>query len=279
MSNECSNRSLPIPDCLNPPKGVHRIHRYGSRPQRLGYSQRPVQPVGFVSIADLHPALKSYRSSFPLVEVQLHELTTDAQVQELRAARLDLGIGLAPVAEPDLEFESILREELLLAIPSGHPQARGGEAINLRTFAEASFIIPPRELAPGLYDLIISHCRALGFTPRITQQARQMQTVIGLVPLAWVSRSFLPLCAISSAPAYAIGASVERRLSLIWVFCAYATLTAHPESASSRRSEASLETAALEGRRVFPEGAGGPSARLNNPSRWVLVVHESNIHL
>jgi DNA-binding transcriptional LysR family regulator len=139
--------------------------------------------VGFVSIADygiLPPALKSFRLQFPLVEVQLHELTTDAQVRELRAARLDLGLGLAPVEEPDLEFRSILREELVLAAPADHPFPKG-DAIDLRGLAKASFIVPPRDIAPGLYDLTISRCRAAGFAPRIVQNARQMQTVIGLV--------------------------------------------------------------------------------------------------
>jgi DNA-binding transcriptional LysR family regulator len=139
--------------------------------------------VGFVSIAAygiLPPALKSFRAQYPLVEVQLHELTTDAQLRELRGARLDLGIALAPVAEPDLEFTSILREELVLAAPAGHPASRGG-AVDLRTLSKASFIVPPRDIAPGLYDLTISRCRAAGFAPRIVQNARQMQTVIGLV--------------------------------------------------------------------------------------------------
>ncbi len=139
--------------------------------------------VGFVSIADygiLPPALKSFRSQFPLVEVQLHELTTDAQIRELRAARLDLGFGLAPVEEPDLEFTSILREALVLAAPADHPAA-AGPAIDLRSLSKASFIVPPRDIAPGLYDLTISRCRAAGFAPRIVQNARQMQTVIGLV--------------------------------------------------------------------------------------------------
>ena len=140
--------------------------------------------VGFVSIADygvLPPALQHFRASFPLVEVQLHELTTDAQIRELRATRLDLGIALAPVSEPDLEFERLLREELVLAAPSGHPAAKGSGAVDLRALAKESFIIPPRDIGPGLYDLIISHCHAAGFAPRITQHARQMQTVVGLV--------------------------------------------------------------------------------------------------
>jgi DNA-binding transcriptional LysR family regulator len=140
--------------------------------------------VGFVSIADygiLPPALKSFRSDFPQVEVQLHELTTDTQIRELRAARLDLGIGLAPVDEPDIALESLLREELVLAAPADGPEAQAQGAADLRTLSKASFIVPPRELAPGLYDLIISRCQAAGFAPRITQHARQMQTVIGLV--------------------------------------------------------------------------------------------------
>ena len=140
--------------------------------------------VGFVSIADygiLPPALKSFRASRPGVEVHLHELTTDAQIPQLRAGRLDLGIALAPVDEPDLEFERLMREELVLAAPAGHPAARGAGTTDLRALSRESFIVPPRDIAPGLYDLTISLCRSCGFAPRITQQARQMQTVIGLV--------------------------------------------------------------------------------------------------
>jgi DNA-binding transcriptional LysR family regulator len=139
--------------------------------------------IGFVSIADysvLPPALKSFRAQFPLVEVQLHELTTDAQIRELRAGRLDLGLGLAPVEEPDLEFKTVLREELVLAAPTGQVTAKD-DGVDLRTLSKASFIVPPRDIAPGLYDLTISRCRAAGFAPRIVQNARQMQTVIGLV--------------------------------------------------------------------------------------------------
>ena len=140
--------------------------------------------IGFVSIADygiLPPALKDFRARFPLVEVQLHELTTDAQVRELRSAHLDLGIGLAPVDEPDLEFERLAREELVLASPSGHPAAKRETPVDLRALSKESFIIPPRDVAPGLYDLTLGYCRSFGFAPRITQHARQMQTVVGLV--------------------------------------------------------------------------------------------------
>src|SRR5260370_25726685 len=106
-----------------------RLEHAKSEAQRADRVDTGMLSIGFVSIADygiLPPALRNFRSSFPLVEVQLHELTTDAQVRELRAGTLDLGIGLAPVDEPDIEFEGVLREELVLAAPVGHPTAKGG---------------------------------------------------------------------------------------------------------------------------------------------------------
>jgi len=161
-----------------------RLENAKAKAVQTGRGDIGLLSIGFVSIADysiLPPALKAFRTRFPFVEVDLHELTTDAQIRELRAGRLDLGIGLGPVDEPDLSFEAVLREELLYAVPAGHPAAKSAGRVDLRTLAKENFIVAPRELAPGLYDLILSHCRSFGFAPRITQHARQMQTVIGLV--------------------------------------------------------------------------------------------------
>ena len=151
---------------------------------RVGRGEIGMLSIGFVSIADygiLPPALKSFRAHQPLAEVQLHELTTDAQLRELRANRLDLGVGLGPVDEPDIDFEQLLQEELIVAAPSGHPVLNNDGPVDLRALSKESFIVPPREVAPGLFDLAMSHCRSAGFAPRITQHARQMQTVVGLV--------------------------------------------------------------------------------------------------
>ena len=66
-----------------------RLEHARSKVRRADRGDIGMLSIGFVSIADygiLPPALKSFRTSFPLVEVQLHELTTDAQIRELRAA-------------------------------------------------------------------------------------------------------------------------------------------------------------------------------------------------
>lgn len=161
-----------------------RLERGKENARNAGRGEIGTLSIGFVSIVDygiLPPALKAFRSLYPGVEVHLHELTTDAQVRELRAARLDLGIGLGPVDAPDLLFEPLMQEPLVLAAPTRHRLIRHREVVDLKSLARESFIVPPRDVAPGLYDLIISRCRTAGFAPRITQQARQMQTVVSLV--------------------------------------------------------------------------------------------------
>ena len=36
-------------------------------------------------------------------------------------------------------------------------------------------------MAPGLYDDVVSFCRSAGFSPRVEQEAVQMQTIVSLV--------------------------------------------------------------------------------------------------
>lgn len=164
--------------------GVRRLEQAKVKAQHAGQGEVGTLSVGFVSIAGygiLPPALKRFRERFAQVDVQLHELTTDAQIREIRAGRLDLGIGLGPVEEADLTFEPLLRERLLLAAPARHELIPRVGAVRLKALSNEQFIIPPRDVAPGLYDLIISLCRTNGFAPKITQHARQMQTVVALV--------------------------------------------------------------------------------------------------
>jgi DNA-binding transcriptional LysR family regulator len=140
--------------------------------------------VGFISIADyniLPTALKYFRSAYPGVEVQLHELTTDAQMKELRHERLDLGIALGPVDEDEVSFVPLLKERLILAAPADHPRAIAGKPVLLSSMNSERFVMVPRVLAPGLHDLTIAFCRSAGFVPQIDQYAKQMQTVISLV--------------------------------------------------------------------------------------------------
>jgi DNA-binding transcriptional LysR family regulator len=139
--------------------------------------------VGFVSSAAysiLPIVLHQFRSRYPLVDLALHELTTDQQLQWLREGRIDVGFLRPPVADESICITTVLQEPLVVALPAGHTLA-GQAQVALRSIANESFILFPRSLAPGLYDQIISLCQQAGFSPRVVQEAIQMQTIISLV--------------------------------------------------------------------------------------------------
>jgi DNA-binding transcriptional LysR family regulator len=138
--------------------------------------------VGFVSSAPyniLPKILRSFRSSVPEVRLELHELTTNEQFRWLRESRIDVGFVRPPV-EDTFNFETIFQESLMVALPDTHLLAHQSD-VCLRSLKNEPFILFPRLLAPGLYDLIISLCQQAGFSPNVTQEAIQMQTIVSLV--------------------------------------------------------------------------------------------------
>ncbi|WP_448268428.1 LysR family transcriptional regulator [Nostoc sp. DSM 114159] len=139
--------------------------------------------VGFVSSATyniLPTILRSFRSCVPGVSLELHELTTDQQLEWLREGRIDVGFVRPPVDENRFSWEIIFQESLMVALPEAHLLANESD-VCLTSLANEPFILFPRILAPGLYDLIISLCQQAGFSPNVAQEAIQMQTIVSLV--------------------------------------------------------------------------------------------------
>jgi len=125
--------------------------------------------------------LREFRQRFPLVNLTLRESTTDAQIRDLLGGRIDVGFVLPPIDEPALQSACIVREPLVAALPERHPLARRTGKLALANLKDAPFILFPRPMAPGLYDDVVSFCRAAGFSPRVEQEAVQMQTIVSLV--------------------------------------------------------------------------------------------------
>jgi len=152
--------------------------------RRAGRGEIGELVVGFISVADynvLPIVLREFRRRFPLVNLTLRESTTDVQVEDLTAGRIDVGFVLPPISAPGIASEAILREGLIAALPRRHPLAARPGKIALSALAGSPFILFPRRMAPGLYDAVVSFCRAAGFSPRVGQEAVQMQTIVSLV--------------------------------------------------------------------------------------------------
>ena len=139
--------------------------------------------IGFVGSATyniLPSILQQFRDRYPQVRIELHELTTDRQLIWLHEGRIDIGLMRPPIIEPDVSSQVIFQESLVVALPVTHQLATMA-TIDLSSLATEPFILFPRQLAPGLYDPIITICQAAGFSPLVVQECIQMQTIVSLV--------------------------------------------------------------------------------------------------
>ena len=148
--------------------------------------------LAFVSTADyglLPSLLHAFGARYPRVRLQLAEATSDVQIEELVAGRIDAGLIIPPVPPrhaAELSYLPVVREPLVLAMPAtGSPDALSGALddvpVRLADVAALPLVIFPRRLAPGFYDIITGCYGAVGETPRIGQEAIQMQTIVSLV--------------------------------------------------------------------------------------------------
>ena len=139
--------------------------------------------VGFVSSTAynvLPTILRTFRTRVPDVSLELHELSTEQQLQWLREGRIDVGFLRPPVDEDTFSVATIFQEPLVVALAETHPLANGASG-SLRSLSSELFIFFPRSIAPGLYDQIISLCQQADFSPTVAQEAMQMQTIVSLV--------------------------------------------------------------------------------------------------
>ncbi|MBW4507674.1 MAG: LysR family transcriptional regulator [Scytonematopsis contorta HA4267-MV1] len=151
--------------------------------QRIGRGQTGQLRIGFTSLAiyNLLPSiLRQFRKQFPEVELVLLELTTSQQEQALKDSLIHVGFAHPPLEDDTISYKCIYRESLVVALSSTHSLAQQ-EYISVLSLLHEPLIVFPRYLAPGLYDRIMSIFEQRNFKPNITQEAIQMQTIIGLV--------------------------------------------------------------------------------------------------
>ena len=113
----------------------------------------------------------------------LEEAGTAELVEALRGERIDAAFVRSPIGPAaDLTVHSLLEEEMVAALPSGHRLAAGTKSrLPLSALEGETFILYRRPLGPGLYDAIIVACQRAGYSPRIGQEAPRMLATLSLV--------------------------------------------------------------------------------------------------
>lgn len=145
--------------------------------------QRGELRVGFVGSATysiLPVALPVFRAQFPGVQLILRESRSLQIVDALQSADLDVGILRIPVPSGAvLKMHSLQNESFVLVLPAHHRLA-GQSDIYMADLAGEDFVFYTED-APGLRMAALHACEVHGYTPKVTQEAVQVATLISLV--------------------------------------------------------------------------------------------------
>lgn len=133
--------------------------------------------------------LGAFRLAYPEVVLDLEAWTTLRQTEALRDGRIDVGLmrPSAPVGgsavvqlAPTLTSRVVAEDPVVVTLPARHRLARR-KRLRLADLADEPFVFYTRSSGPVVYDTIVGFCRAAGFTPRIEQEAADVQTIVSLV--------------------------------------------------------------------------------------------------
>lgn len=174
--------------------------------------------VGFVGSAThaiLPSILAQFRRRYPVVQLVLREATSIQIMENLGDESLDVGVVRVPVlSDSRVRLLALQTENFVLAMPKSHPLAES-PVLKLKDFSEEDFVLYAAAEAAGLRMAAIHACQLCGFTPRVAQEAVQVQTVLSLVEVG-LGVALVP--------------SISRRFTSKQLV--YKTLADFPESAS-----------------------------------------------
>lgn len=141
---------------------------------RLGF-------VGSATYTLLPLCVPAFRDRHPNVKVELREDSTIGLINLVRNHEIDAAVVRGPIAEdPAIEAWVLEHDDLMLAVSVGHRLA-DRKQIALRECCDEDFVLYASTAVPGLHREALSLCHQAGFTPRVSQEAMQVQTQLSLV--------------------------------------------------------------------------------------------------
>ena len=139
--------------------------------------------IGYVDAALWSPlpnVIRAFRERFPRVALTMLERLPTEQPEDIRRGAVDLAIGPPPPVGAHVEVTPFTEETGMVALPDQHHLAARG-AIAIGDLADAPWLLVPARIPSRLRDLTFRVAAAAGFTPRVAQEARELDTLIALV--------------------------------------------------------------------------------------------------
>jgi DNA-binding transcriptional LysR family regulator len=131
-----------------------------------------------VAVRIMPEALARCRRAYPDVEVEIRDAAARAVYEEVSAAVTDFAIVGRFEPRSELEFDSMLRDPMVLICPADSPLARR-DHVGIDQLGSHPFIMMSRETA---VRAVLSECAALAMDRlHIRQEVTQLSSVLGMV--------------------------------------------------------------------------------------------------
>ncbi|QIL73355.1 LysR family transcriptional regulator [Diaphorobacter sp. HDW4B] len=141
--------------------------------------------VGFVGSSlyrGVPQALEAFQKLHPQVRVDMLELNSAEQLQELQQARLDLGLVHSIQPPEDIASLKLMDEAFMACLPDQHPLAQQ-DVIDLAELKNERLILFLSQVSPVYHQRIYQMCQTHGFAPEIRHEVRHWLSVLSLVSL------------------------------------------------------------------------------------------------
>ncbi|MBT0670107.1 LysR family transcriptional regulator [Novosphingobium profundi] len=162
---------------------LETLERAAHRAKLTGEGQMGRLDVGIFGSAVLDTVpriIKAFREIYPKVEIILHDMDRETQLEALRDGRIAVGLNRFFEREPGLEWETLHSEEMMLAVPSAHPLA-AKSAICFPDLDGEPVIFYPRVQRPSgftRYLMRLFHEREM--VPNVVQSVDNAVTAVAL---------------------------------------------------------------------------------------------------
>lgn len=139
--------------------------------------------IGFTAVSGYSFVPKLVRragETFPMLELELFEMVSSAQVEGLMSGQLDIALLRPPVEQAGFNVRPALREPLVAALRPEDPLALR-ETLTLQDFDSRPLIMYARLGAGYFHSLLMRLLEEAGSRPRLVQHVSQIHSMLGLV--------------------------------------------------------------------------------------------------
>jgi LysR family transcriptional regulator, benzoate and cis,cis-muconate-responsive activator of ben and cat genes len=150
---------------------------------------------GSSTISVIPTLLIELRKTYPDIIISLQNTTKTQQIDGVREKHLDIGFNRIYPSAPDLAVETVMIENLYVALHKDHPFANN-QTIEVKDLVAEPFILFPNNVRPSFADTVIMLCSNAGFAPNVVHDVEDIFTAIALIS-AGLGIAIVPESAIS----------------------------------------------------------------------------------